>query len=235
MHAWQFTVDWLTWQMLPSCILHPRIEFRKWHKLRTASHSLSITNEFITFTSALCIHAANYDRRGEFGSDQLFPSPIPLPTPINFFFVVGKIGRAGTSWAAEERWRMGFSPLRRPRRRVQIEKMSVLIIDSLHTLSEMAAIALWSHGGLSQESMESSSRTIRQRHLAVRLLLPGYPPDLFVACQKSLILMFGKDPWHRHYYFYLHRDLPPFIILCANISFYNLAWDTNGLQISSAI
>lgn len=122
MHAWQFTVDWLTWQMLPSCILHPRIEFRKWHKLRTASHSLSITNEFITFTSALCIHAANYDRRGEFGSDQLFPSPIPLPTPINFFLVVGKIGRAGTSWAAEERWRMGFSPLRRPRRRVQNRK-----------------------------------------------------------------------------------------------------------------
>lgn len=103
----------------------------------------------------------------------------------------------------------------------------------------MAVIALWSHCGLSQELMESSSRRIRQRDLAVRLRLPGYPPELFVACQKSLILIFGN--YERTLdtvtttYFYLHRDLPPFIILCANISFYNLAWDTNGLQITSAI
>lgn len=235
MQAWQFTVDWLTWQMLPSCILHPRIESRKW---RTASHSLSITNEFIikSLSHRHCAFLPRTMTVEENPAPISFSLPLFLCLPLSISFPsLAKIGRAGPRWAAEERWRMGFSLLRRPRRRVQNRKdVCVNYRFFAHTFGD-GCDCLWSHRGLSQESMESSSRTIRQRHLAVRLLLPGYPPDPFLACQKSLILMFGKDPWHRHYYFYLHRDLPPFIILCANISFYNLAWDTNGLQISSAI
>ena len=125
MHAWQFTVDWLTWQMLPSCILHPRIEFRKWHKLRTASHSLSITNEFIikSLSHRYCAFTPRTMTVEENPTPISFSLPLFLCLLLSISFPsLEKIGRAGTSWAAEERWRMGFSPLRRPRRRVQNRK-----------------------------------------------------------------------------------------------------------------
>lgn len=62
----------------------------EWHKLRTASHSRSVTNEFI-IKSPSHRHCALTPRTMTVeenpASDQLFPSPIPVPTyPYQFLF-----------------------------------------------------------------------------------------------------------------------------------------------------
>lgn len=211
------------------------------------SHLLSITNEF--FIKSLSHRHWPFTPRTmtveeNLASDQLFPPPIPVPPLSIAFPSLAKIGRAGTSWAAEERLRMGFSPLRRPRRRVQ-NRQDVCVNYRFFTPAfgdgyDCLVFPTRLFSRLDGEFFKNQTGKDIWRYvyyyLDIRLTCSSRVTRLRWA--RSLwfwCLAIMRGPLTPSLPLYLHRHLPPFTILCANISFYNLAWDTSSLQITSAI
>lgn len=176
--AWQFIVDCLDKDSrVTSCIRG--LNFRNGIKcVLQAIHWASLTS-----SSPKHFHIGTVHSRCELWPSGRIQPPVSFSLPLLLY----------------PRWRMGFSPFRRVRRRVQNQK-DILVNYRFfaHTFGDGCDCPCIP----TLRPLKSRRRVLREqtgkRHLAVCVLLPGYPPDLFVACReitlssKSLTLMFGN-------------------------------------------